>query len=520
VVFYEKPLLKFERILASAIATFPRSRVTFTRAMQTWLTEKLWIRPAIRQELARQGPVLFGDHHVSHAASAYYPSPYDEAAIVTFDGVGEWTTTTIGLGQGLDLELIKEIRFPHSLGLLYSAFTTYLGHEANEGEYKVMGMAAYGEPRFYDQVRQLVDVADDGSFQLDMRYFAYHATLRGVTQRFYQLFGPPRAPDDSLDPRTADIAASIQKVTEDAMVAIARHARELTGARNLVMAGGVALNCLANTRVRREAGFDDVWIQPAAGDSGGAIGAALHLYHMVLRGPRVGPLRNAYLGPAYDSDTIHRFLDSHGIAYDHLAPEELVRTTASLLADGNVIGWYHGRMEFGPRALGSRSILADPRRPEMKDVLNEKIKHREQFRPFAPSALLDRSADYFDFGGPSPYMLFVAGVHPDRRGELPAITHVDGTARLQTTTPEDNGRYDALIREFYAQTGMPVLINTSFNVRGEPIVGTPEEAYNCFAHTDMDYLVLGDFLVDQAAKRQVGPYAGRARIRDRAELFV
>jgi carbamoyltransferase len=520
VVFYEKPLLKFERILASAMDTFPRSRITFTRAMQTWLTEKLWIRPAIRSELGYKGSTLFGDHHVSHAASAYYPSPFDEAAIVTFDGVGEWSTTTIGHAQGLDLELVKEIRFPHSLGLLYSAFTTYLGHEANEGEYKVMGMAAYGQPRFYDKVRQVIDLADDGSFQLDMRYFSYHATLRGVAQRFYDLFGPPRAPDDSLDERTADIAASIQKVTEDAMVAIARHARELTGKRNLVMAGGVALNCLANTRVLREAGFDDVWIQPAAGDSGGAVGAALHLYHMVLRGSRGGPLRNAYLGPAYDGDAIQGFLDRHGIGYERLSEDVLVHTTASLLAEGNVVGWYSGRMEFGPRALGSRSILADPRDPRMKDTLNEKIKHREQFRPFAPSALLDRADEYFDLGGPSPYMLFVAGVHPQRQSELPAITHVDGTARLQTVTPEDNGRYDALIREFYRLTGTPVLINTSFNVRGEPIVLTPEDAYNCFSHTDMDYLVLGDFLVDRHAKRQVAPYAGKARVRDSAEVFV
>jgi carbamoyltransferase len=520
VVFYEKPLLKFERILASALATFPHSRVSFTRAMQTWLAEKLWIRPTIRGQLQYSGPILFGDHHVSHAASAFYPSPYDEAAIVTLDGVGEWTTTTVGHGQGLDLELVEEIRFPHSLGLLYSAFTTYLGHEANEGEYKVMGMAAYGQPRFCDQVRQLIQVSGDGSFQLDMRYFAYHATLQGVTRRFYDVFGPPRAPDDSLDERTADIAASIQKVTEDTMVAIARHARERTGARNLVMAGGVALNCLGNTRVLREAGFDGVWIQPAAGDSGGALGAALHLYHMVLRGPRVGPLRHTYLGPAYDDDAIRAFLDGQGIGYERLGESELLRTTASLLAQKNVIGWYHGRMEFGPRALGNRSILADPRDRGMKDILNQKIKHREQFRPFAPSVLLDQADAYFDLACPSPYMLFTPRVRPDRRDAVPAITHVDGTARLQTVTPAENGRYDALIREYYRQTGTPILINTSFNVRGEPIVHTPEQAYNCFVHTDMDYLVLGDYLIDSAAKRQIDAYAGRARLRDEAAVFV
>src|SRR5262249_32623693 len=391
---------------------FPRSRVAFTRAMETWLTEKLWIRPTLRGELKYKGPVLFGDHHVSHAASAFYLSPYDEAAIVTADGVGEWTTTTIGHGRGLDLELVKELRYPHSLGLLYSAFTTYLGHEANEGEYKVMGMAAYGEPRYYDQVRQLVQLAEDGSFQLDMRYFAYHATLQGVSRRFVDVFGLPREPDDSLAERTADIAASIQKVTEDALVAIARHARELTGARHLVMAGGVALNCLANTRILREAGFDGVWVQPAAGDSGGAVGAALHLYHMVLRGPRRGPLRNAYLGPAYDNDTIQAFLESQEIVYERLAPGEVARTTSALLAEGHVVGWFQGRMEFGPRALGARSILADPRDPRMKDLLNEKIKYREPFRPFAPSVLLDAADDYFDPGCPSPHILFVSDVRP------------------------------------------------------------------------------------------------------------
>jgi carbamoyltransferase len=520
VVFYEKPLVKFERILAGYVATFPRSRVAFTRAMETWLTEKLWIRPTLRGELKYRGPVLFGDHHVSHAASAFYLSPYDEAAIVTADGVGEWTTTTIGHGRGLDLELVKEIRYPHSLGLLYSAFTTYLGHEANEGEYKVMGMAAYGEPRYYDQVRQLVQVAEDGSFQLDMRYFAYHATLQGVSRRFVELFGPPRAPDDSLDERTADIAASIQKVTEDALVAIARHARELTGARHLVMAGGVALNCLANTRILREAGFDGVWVQPAAGDSGGAVGAALHLYHMVLRGPRRGPLRNAYLGPAYDNDAIQAFLESQEIDYERLAPTEVARTTSALLAEGHVVGWFQGRMEFGPRALGARSILADPRDPRMKDLLNEKIKHREPFRPFAPSVLLDAADDYFDLGCPSPYMLFVADVRPEQRARIPAVAHVDGTARLQTVTPDENGRYADLLREFGQRTGVPVLVNTSFNVRGEPIVCTPAEAYNCFSHTDIDYLVLGDYLVSRAAKRPLAPYAGRTRIRAEAEAIV
>jgi carbamoyltransferase len=520
VVFYEKPLVKFERILAGYVATFPRSRVAFTRAMETWLTEKLWIRPTLRGELKYKGPILFGDHHVSHAASAFYLSPYDEAAIVTADGVGEWTTTTIGHGRGLDLELVKELRYPHSLGLLYSAFTTYLGHEANEGEYKVMGMAAYGEPRYYDQVRQLVQLAEDGSFQLDMRYFAYHATLQGVSRRFVELFGPPRAPDDSLDERTADIAASIQKVTEDALVAIARHAGELTGARHLVMAGGVALNCLANARILREAGFDGVWVQPAAGDSGGAVGAALHLYHMVLRGPRRGPLRNAYLGPAYDNDTIQAFLESQEIVYERLAPGEVARTTSALLAEGHVVGWFQGRMEFGPRALGARSILADPRDPRMKDLLNEKIKHREPFRPFAPSVLLDAADDYFDLGCPSPYMLFVADVRPEQRARIPAVAHVDGTARLQTVTPDENGRYADLLHEFGQRTGVPVLVNTSFNVRGEPIVCTPAEAYNCFSHTDIDYLVLGDHLVSRAAKRPLAPYAGRTRIRAEAEAIV
>jgi carbamoyltransferase len=352
-----------------------------------------------------------------------------------------------------------------------------------------------------------------------MRYFAYHAALEGVTRRFHELFGPPRLPDDSLDERTADIAASIQRVTEDALVAIARHARERTGARHLVLAGGVALNCLANTRILREAGFDGVWIQPAAGDSGGAVGAALHLYHMVLRGARRGPLRNAYLGPDY-GDRVEAFLAGHGIDYARLGDRELVATTASLLAAGNVVGWYNGRMEFGPRALGARSILADPRDPGMKDTLNAKIKHREPFRPFAPAVLLEAADDYFDLGCSSPYMLFVAGVRSDRRAELPAVTHVDGTARLQTVTPEENGRFEALIRAFGQQTGVPVLVNTSFNVRGEPIVCTPEQAYNCFAHTDIDYLVLGNCLVERAAKRAFAAYAGRAQVRSAAEAFV
>ncbi len=525
VVFYEKPLLKFERILAGCGATFPRSRRTFVQAMQTWMGEKLWIRSHIRGALQYNGQILFGEHHLSHAASAFYPSPYAEAAVLTADGVGEWASTTIGVGSGMDLELTHEIRYPHSLGLLYSAFTAYLGFEVNDGEYKVMGMAAYGRPKYVDKVQRLIDLANDGSFRLDMRHLAYHRAGQAFDSPFVDLFGPPRDSEAELEQHYADIAASIQLVVEEAMLGVARRARELTQSDSLCMAGGVALNVLANARILREAGFRHVWVQPAAGDSGGCIGAAGFVYHCVLRSPDRHHLDAAYLGPAFSNEEIHVFLDRMGIAYSRLSDEAIAPTLARLLADKAVVGWFQGRMEFGPRALGARSILADPRSESMKETLNAKIKHREPFRPFAPATILEAAPLYFDFGAsesnpPSPFMLFVARVRPELQHSVPAITHVDGTARVQTVTCEQNALFYNVIREFGALTGVPVLINTSFNVRGEPIVCTPEQAFNSFAHTDMDVLVMGDALIPASSKRQIGPYPGAHRVHARDEVVV
>jgi carbamoyltransferase len=520
--FYEKPLLKFERILQSTLQHFPQSWGMFTKAMPVWFKEKLWVQTEIESVVGKKVPLYFIDHHLSHAASAFLVSPFEEAAILTFDGVGEWTTTAYGHGKGTDVELTQEIRYPHSLGLLYSAFTAHAGFEVNEGEYKLMGLAAYGQPTYYQQVRDIVDLRDDGSFQLDMRYFAYHYSLHSMSDKFLEVFGPARSPESPMEDRYANIAASIQKVTEEIMLTGARAIRQSTGSDYLCMAGGVALNCVANGRILREAGFKDIWIQPAAGDAGGALGVASYLYHKLSGGPRTYVMRNAYLGPAYGAAEIRAFLDSSGIPYEELDDAALVKRVGRLLAENNVIGWYQGRMEFGPRALGSRSILANASHPQMKDILNEKIKHREQFRPFAPAVLLEETPNYFDLDAQhdSPYMLLVADVHPERRALLPAITHVDGTARLQTVTAEENGLYYQVIREFFGHTGVPIIVNTSFNVRGEPIVNTPAEAYNCFSHTDMDYLALGNCLVTSAAKKIIAPYPGRKGPRVKEEVIV
>jgi carbamoyltransferase len=522
VVFYEKPLLKFERILAGLAATFPRSRGTFVQATQTWLAEKLWVRSCIRNALGYPGPIFFGEHHLSHAASAYFPSPFSDAAVLTADGVGEWASSTVGMANGIDLELTHEIRYPHSLGLLFSAFTAYLGFEVNEGEYKVMGMAAYGRPRYADRVRRLIDLAEDGSFHLDMRYFAYQYAQRTFDRPFVELFGPPRHPEADLDERYADIAASIQVVTEEAMLGLACRARELSRSSNLCLAGGVALNVLANTRVLREAGFENLWIQPAAGDSGGCIGAATYFFHSVLRCEPRHQMDNAYLGPSFSDQEIHEFLDSEGIAYTRLAGHAIAATVARLLMNNDIVAWFQGRMEFGPRALGARSILANPTDPSMKDTLNAKIKHREAFRPFAPSTLEEAASTFFDFDGrtqpvASPYMLLVAHVRPDKQHLLPAITHVDGTARVQTVSRVQNPLFYDVIQEFGKLSGVPVVVNTSFNVRGEPIVCTPREAFNSFAHTDMDYLLLGDALIPASSKRPMAPYPGRLQTRDVAQ---
>ena len=522
VIFYEKPLLKFERIVAGYTATYPRSRSTFVTALQAWLGQKLWVRSQIRDALDYDGEILFGEHHVSHAASAYFPSPFDEAAVVTADGVGEWATTTLGVGRGLDLEVTHEIRYPHSLGLLYSAFTAYLGFEVNEGEYKVMGMAAYGQPTSVDKVRRLVDLCEDGSYRLDLRYFGYQHSLRSIDPAFIELFGPARQPGADLDQHYADIAASIQLVTEEAMLGLARRARSLSGCSNVCLAGGVALNVLANARILRESGFERVWVQPAAGDAGGCLGAATYLYHSVLRGEHRYRMDNAYLGPSYSNAEIHAFLDTAGVSYQVLEESHVARIVAGLLADNAVIGWFQGRMEFGPRALGARSILANPTDPTMKDALNAKIKHREAFRPFAPSTLVEAAPTYFDFGPrvDSPFMLLTARVWPDKQHLLPAITHADGTARVQTVSRSQNPLYYTVIEEFGKLTGVPVLVNTSFNVAGEPIVCTPEEAFNSFAHTDMDYLVMGDALIPASSKRKLSAYPGRTLVHEGVEVVV
>lgn len=509
VVFYEKPLRKLSRIVTGYLSVFPRSRTVFARAMQTWLDGKMWIRDRIRRELGYTGEVLFGEHHLSHAASAYYPSPFSEAAILTVDGIGEWDSTTLGVGHGIDLEITHEIRYPHSLGLLYSAFTAYLGFEVNEGEYKVMGLAAYGQPRHVDKVRQLIQTAEDGSFRLDLRYFAHHHSQRPISPAFTELFGPPRKPGTDVDDNHADIAASIQAVTEEVMLGLAQRAHAITGAPNLCVAGGVALNILANTRLLRESPFDEIWVQPAAGDSGGALGAAAHLYHAILRGPRHSQQHTTYLGPAYTDADITTYLQGIGAPHTTLDDRALAPAVANLIAEGNIIGWFQGRMEFGPRALGARSILADPRDPTMKDRVNAIIKQRESFRPFAPSVLAEAASAYFDFDAPrpvreSPFMLLAANVRPEKQHLLPAITHHDGTARVHTVASSDNPRYHNLIQEFGNITGVPIVLNTSLNGRGEPIAATPHDAYTTFTRTNLDYLVMGNTLIPAQKREPVG----------------
>jgi len=545
VVFYDKPLLKFHRILESYLAVAPRGLRSAVQAVPTWLKEKLWIPPRIEQSLAECGvtpapPIYFCPHHESHAASAFYPSPFDEAAVLTLDGVGEWATTTIGVGEGERLRLIREIKFPHSLGLLYSAFTYFTGFKVNSGEYKLMGLAPYGEGRYTDVIkRELVDVRDDGSFRMNMDYFGYLDGLEMTNGRFARLFGgPPRQPESPLGRREMDLARSIQEVTEEIVLKLARQARELTGKRRLCLAGGVALNCVANGRLLRAGIFDDLWIQPAAGDAGGALGAPLALWHNAFGNPRVaagGPgaggrrrdlMQGALLGPEFPPAQIREYLDANGLPYEELADAQWAPRIAALIAAGQVVGLCHGRMEFGPRALGNRSIVGDARSPRMQSIMNLKIKFRESFRPFAPTVLEERVADYFELDRPSPYMLLVADVVPRRRvprqgdeqdlplvewvnrprSDVPAVTHVDYSARIQTVSRDENPRYHALLTEFEQATGCAVIVNTSFNVRGEPIVCTPEDAYRCFMRTEMDSLVLGPFLL---AKPAQPPFADR-----------
>jgi carbamoyltransferase len=499
VVFYDKPMLKFERLLTTYLATFPKSLPSFSKAVPIWLKEKLWVPSQIRKALDYDGEILFAEHHQSHAASAFLPSPFQEAAILTLDGVGEWATATQGVGHDNQLELVREIRFPHSLGLLYSAFTYYLGFKVNSAEYKVMGAAPYGKPVYVDTILEhLVDLREDGSFKLNMKYFAYDYGLTMTNQRFADLFGHPvRQGESKMEAFHWDMAASIQKVTEEVVLRMARDLHRRTGMKNLVMAGGVALNCVANGRVLREGPFESLWVQPAAGDAGGALGAALFAQHCLLGKPRSFRMDHAFWGPSYSDEEIRAFLDARKAPYRVLSREGMLRETARVLdQEQAVVGWLQGRMEWGPRSLGARSILADPRNRENWQRVNLKIKFRESFRPFAPAVLEEKCSEWFDLDVESPYMLLVCQVREGR--EIPAVTHVDGSARVQTVRRDQSAEFYDLIREFDARTGCPVLINTSFNVRGEPIVCTPEDAYLCFMRTNMDVLVLGNQILRKA----------------------
>ena len=529
VCFYEKPFLKFDRLIETYMAFAPGGFRSFMMAIPVWLRDKLWMRDDLRRSLGYEGEILFTEHHESHAASAFYPSPFDEAAFLTIDGVGEWATSAYGVGRGRELTFLAELHFPHSLGLLYSAFTYYTGFKVNSGEYKVMGLAPYGEPKYVDLIlRELVDLKEDGSIWLNQKYFNYCQGLTMTNGRFSDLFGgPPRAPESPLTQREMDLARSVQDVTEEAMLRMARHVHKETGQKRLCLAGGVALNCVGNGRLLREGPFEDLWIQPAAGDAGGAVGAALAVWHRHLGKDRdhgaprrsgfLDGMRGAFLGPAYSSADVRAFLDAKGYPYRRLDAERLPHDVARLIAGENVVGWLQGRMEFGPRALGGRSILGDPRSSKMQSVLNLKIKYRESFRPFAPAVLRERVHEYFDLQTDSPYMLLVDQVQKDRcipmtdderalfgieklhvpRSVIPAVTHVDYSARIQTVTQAESPAFYALLKAFHEQTGCPVLVNTSFNVRGEPIVCTPEDAYRCFMRTEMDYLVLEDCVLDK-----------------------
>ena len=522
VAFYDKPLLKFERILETYLSVAPRGFKSFLMAGPLWIKDKLYMERQIRDALGFDGEMVYAEHHESHAASAFYPSPFQEAAVLTMDGVGEWATASIGIGKGAELTLVRELHWPDSLGLLYSAFTYYTGFKVNSGEYKVMGLAPYGEPKYVDLIyRELLDLREDGSFRLNQQYFNYLSGLTMTSPAFDRLFGgPPRVPESKLTQKEMDLARSVQVVCEEIMLRMARAAHRETGLANLCLAGGVALNCVGNGRLLREGPFKQIWIQPAAGDAGGALGAAQLAWHRHLRAPRHAPvqgdgMRGAYLGPAYQPDEIERYLNEIGAPYQRLDGDDLLKRTATLLADEKIVGWFDGRMEFGPRALGARSILGDPRSPRMQAQMNIKIKFREGFRPFAPSVLRERVGDYFELDGDSPYMLLVAPVKKERqvpmsdsaqrlwgidqlnvvRSDIPAVTHIDYSARIQTVTAETNPHYYGLIQEFERQTGCPVVINTSFNVRGEPIVCSPADAYRCFMRTHIDALVLYPFLL-------------------------
>ncbi len=530
VVFYEKPFVKFERLLETYLAFAPKGFSSFAQAMPLWIKDKLFQKSTLNKELKAaldenidwRERLLFSEHHLSHAASAFYPSPFERAAVLTLDGVGEWTTTSIAVGSGSELKVLKEIHFPHSLGLLYSAFTYYTGFKVNSGEYKVMGLAPYGEPRYSDLIKEkLITIASDGSFQLDMSYFDYATGLTMTNKKFNALFGgPPRKSETELTQREMDLAASVQKVTEDIVINIAKVIAKETGEKNLCLAGGVALNCVANGILLREKVFDNIWIQPAAGDAGGALGAALSIWYLHHKKERNSSsnrdsMKGAFLGPGFEDNEIESKLKSLGAVYKRLSEEDLIEEVASALATEKAVGWMQGRMEFGPRALGARSIIADPRSPMMQKQLNLKVKYRESFRPFAPSVLRDDVNDWFEHDSDSPYMLFVADVQKDKhrtmtsdeeelfgidklnvpRSSVPAITHIDYSARIQTVHEDTNSKYHAVISKFKEKTGCPLVVNTSFNVRGEPIICSPEDAFKCFMGTDLDILAVGNYLL-------------------------
>ena len=525
VAFYEKPFVKFDRILHSYLAYAPSGLKTFLMAIPLWIRERIWMKTLIHEQLPDfKGKILFPEHHESHAASAFFPSPYPEAAFLTVDGVGEWTTTSYGAGRGNKLEMLGELHFPHSLGLLYSAFTYFTGFRVNSGEYKLMGLAPYGEPKYTDLIlRELIDLKADGSFRLNMKYFNYGVGLTMTSAAFNQLFGRgPRKPETKLTQSDMDLARSVQDVTEEIMFRMAKHVRKETGLKDLCLAGGVALNCVANGKILREGIFDRIWIQPAAGDAGGALGAALFTWYQILGHERMADgvqdsQYGSYLGPNFSRDEIHAYLSQNNIPFTELSDVELPEKIADLIKAEKVIGWFYGRMEFGPRALGGRSIIGDAQSPKMQEVMNLKIKFRESFRPFAPSVLREKCAEWFELKEESPYMLLVAPVAKSRqrqmtteeqkrfglekllaiRSTIPAVTHVDYSARVQTVTEDHNPMYYRMIKKFDEKYGCPVIINTSFNVRGEPIVGTPEHAYVCFMRTNMDYLLVGNFLLEK-----------------------
>ena len=538
VTFYEKPFLKFDRILHTYLTYAPVGLRSFLMAIPLWIRERIWMKELIRRELGCVCKVLFPEHHESHAASAFFPSPFSEAAFLTCDGVGEWTTTSYGVGRGNQIQMLAELHFPHSLGLLYSAFTYFTGFKVNSGEYKLMGLAPYGQPKYRDLIlRELIDLKHDGSFRLNMEYFNYGVGLTMTNVAFNRLFGrPPRKPESRLTQSDMDLACSIQDVTDEVILRMARHVRKETGQRNLCLAGGVALNCVASGLLLRERIFDRIWIQPAAGDAGGALGAALFAWHQILNKERKtddvnDSQRGSYLGPRYRNNEIRAYLETQKIPFTQLTDDELPGKIAELINAQKVIGWFYGRMEFGPRALGARSIIGDARSPKMQELMNLKIKFRESFRPFAPAVLRERLSDWFELDEESPYMLLVAPVSKNRRHEIaadqqdlfglqklltirsdiPAVTHVDFSARIQTVTDRNQPMFYRVIKNFEQRYGCPVIINTSFNVRGEPIVATPEHAFTCFMRTNMDYLLLGNFLLEKRDQKPLDKDIGWLR---------